>query len=495
MDMPQAAKRQVLLISYDAINDRMAGPAIRYFHLARVLASYVDLVLASPRSQSLIQPNIRTGQSRWDSSAFQIVHYNHRQWSTLQPFVETADVIILPPDAAHDFPQLAERDSAFVIDGYDPLVTEWLAMNEVDLKETWQKRMEILESGYRLGDFFICASERQRDRWLGLLEANGRVNPWTYDGDPSLRHLVDVVPYGLSTDEPHHTEAVVKGVWPGIGIDDPVILWGGGLWSWLDPITAVRAMQRIWSQRQDVRLIFPGTRHPNPMLAGIPTHYPQALALAKELNLLDRAIFFGEWVAYEQWHNVLLESDIALNLHNESVETRFSFRSRILEYFWARLPVVTTRGDTLSQLISENQLGAVVDYGDIDGVAAAILGILNNPSPPSRQARFEQIRRQFQWEEVARPLIAFCRQPRRAADRCQKMPLGNASYLAREELLHKMENELTDAYRESARLEVEVSRLHTLLYAYERGRFMQFMHKMNTARRWLQTIWEKLRWA
>ena len=47
-------------------------------------------------------------------------------------------------------------------------------------------------------DFFLCASERQRDFWLGALHTAGRVNPRTYAADPTLRSLIDVVPFGLS---------------------------------------------------------------------------------------------------------------------------------------------------------------------------------------------------------------------------------------------------------------------------------------------------------
>ena len=51
------------------------------------------------------------------------------------------------------------------------------------------------------GDFFICASEAQRDFWIGTLHSRGRINPRTYADDPTLRRLIDVVPFGLP-DEP-----------------------------------------------------------------------------------------------------------------------------------------------------------------------------------------------------------------------------------------------------------------------------------------------------
>ena len=46
------------------------------------------------------------------------------------------------------------------------------------------------------GDAFVCASERQRDLWLGALLALGRIDPDAYAADPSLRSLIDVVPFG-----------------------------------------------------------------------------------------------------------------------------------------------------------------------------------------------------------------------------------------------------------------------------------------------------------
>ena len=59
-----------------------------------------------------------------------------------------------------------------------------------------------LNGQIRRGDFFLCASDKQRDLWLGNLAAMGRVNPRVYDEDPSLRSLIDVVPFGIATEDP-----------------------------------------------------------------------------------------------------------------------------------------------------------------------------------------------------------------------------------------------------------------------------------------------------
>ena len=93
------------------------------------------------------------------------------------------------------------------------------------------------------GDAFVCASEKQRDFWLGALRARGRLDRALYERDPSLRTLIDVVPFGIDPEPPEPGPAI-RGVVPGIGADDRILLWPGGIWNWFDPLTVIRAVAR-----------------------------------------------------------------------------------------------------------------------------------------------------------------------------------------------------------------------------------------------------------
>ena len=127
----------------------------------------------------------------------------------------------------------------------------WPGTRERPLEErldSHRQRLRILEMQCAAGDFFICASERQRMLWLGWLEAAGRVNPLTYDADPTLRALIDTVPTGVPAEPPQQTRPLVRGVVPGIGQDDPLLVWGGGVWNWLDPLTLIEAVERLVRQ-------------------------------------------------------------------------------------------------------------------------------------------------------------------------------------------------------------------------------------------------------
>ena len=65
-----------------------------------------------------------------------------------------------------------------------------------------EQSIELTNQLAKIGDFFICGSERQKDFWMGVLTANGRVNPLNYLDDPSLRNLIDVVGIGYPDRDP-----------------------------------------------------------------------------------------------------------------------------------------------------------------------------------------------------------------------------------------------------------------------------------------------------
>ena len=169
------------------------------------------------------------------------------------------------------------------------------------------------------------------------------MNPVTYDADATLRSLIAVVPFGVPGQPPVKTRDAVRGVVPGIGPDDEVLLWGGGVYNWFDPLTLLRGRPASPAPPR-TRLFFLGLSHPQP---GVPEMRMavETRQLSDELGLTGTHVFFNEgWVAYDDRQNFLLEADIGVSTHLDHVETAFSFRTRILDYLWASLPVVATGG-------------------------------------------------------------------------------------------------------------------------------------------------------
>ncbi len=396
--------RRILIITHDIVEESMAGPAIRCWEFAHILSREAQVTLATPHPTSL------------SPETFELVQYDTAQ---LQALASDSDVIILSTYTLWRFPFLRTLGIPLVVDLYDPFLLETLPLlaSKPDA-ERIRRHADILDALTDLliwGDFFLCASERQRDYWLGWLNALDRINPLIYDDDPTLRRLVDVVAFGLPDEPPRHTLPVLKGVHPGIAETDRVILWAGGIYDWFDPLTLIRAMKHVSAQRDDVKLFFLGIRHPNPEV-GAHEMVDRAVALSQELGLYETSVFFNDWTPYEERQNYLLEADVGVSLHFAHVETHFSFRTRLLDHIWASLPTIVTRGDVLSNLVEEYHLGWVVDYESVDSVAAAILESIQTVRGEF-EARFAAVAPQLGWGAVMQPLLAFCRDPRPAPDR------------------------------------------------------------------------------
>lgn len=452
----------VLIVSHDVVDKRMAGPGIRYWEMARALGKQFTVTLVSP-------------ESSLSGEGFSAQVYHKDDWRSISPAVSAADVLMLSGDMLVEFPQLAECGKPLIIEATYPYTFEGLQLHSTLPLETqmprFEGRVKTARRAALAGDFFFCANQRQRAYWLGVLDAVGRINPHTYAADKSLVQLIDIVPFGLPTRRPQHTAPAIKGVMPGIQSTDRVILWGGGLWEWLDALNLVRAVARLAEQRPDVRLVFPATRHPNPDVPEMPMR-KRTQELSDRLGLTGKVVFFGDWVPYDVWPNYLLEADIGASLHFDTLETHFAFRTRMLDYIWAGLPMVVTGGDSTSELVTHYGLGEVVPPDDDEAVAAAIGRLLDIPDlREAYQKQFARARPSFTWERACEPIGRFCEQPRFAADREAGMKMLR-------------EDEPADRITE---LEAEVERLRILVAAYEQGRFMRFMAWLGAVQRRVQT--------
>ncbi len=244
------------------------------------------------------------------------------------------------------------------------------------------------------------------------------MNPTTYEGDPDLRGLIDVVPFGMPADPPMHERDVLKGVLPGIGREDKVLIWSGGVYNWFDPETLIRAVARLATMRPEVRLFFQGTKHPHP---GVPEMEVVARSreLAADLGVLDTKVFFNDsWVDYADRQNFLLEADAGVSTHFEHVETTFSFRTRVLDYLWGGLPMVLTDGDFFAELAQREGLGIVVSAGDVDGLTEALEKVLFDEAfRAEAKASIARVREHYVWDRVLEPLVRFVDDPHAARDR------------------------------------------------------------------------------
>jgi GT2 family glycosyltransferase/glycosyltransferase involved in cell wall biosynthesis len=401
------ARRRILVITADAVSERMAGPAIRAWNMAEVLSGEHDVRLISLNQHCSPPPaefDVRQGTPRSIGSE-----------------LDWAQLVVLQGHVLEQIPSLKTSNHIVIVDIYDPMHLEQLEQGR-DLRDGQRALVvdavtSVLSAQLRRGDFFLCASERQRHFWLGHLAAIGRLSPTVYDADPTTRSLLAVAPFGLSGKPPQRTGPGLRDAL-GFGSREKVVLWAGGVYSWFDPLTLLHAVHVLRAEHDDLRLVFLGMRHPNPDvpemgMAG------QTRRLAQTLGLTGEHVFFNEtWVPYADRQNWLLDADAGVTTHFEHVETTFAFRTRVLDYLWAGLPIVTTDGDAFAELVAAEELGIVVPAEDRAALAAALQRVLYDDAfAAGCRDRIAAVAQRFTWEAVLAPLTGFCRHPRPAADR------------------------------------------------------------------------------
>jgi glycosyltransferase involved in cell wall biosynthesis len=399
---------RIVVVSGDPVGPTMAGPAIRALELARVLGGAGhDARLAAPTGSDLVVSPVP--MSTWSDR------------DDLARAVHDADVVVVFAPVLADHMWLAELCIPLVVDAYDPGLLETLEARRGDplnAQRDWvADASRHLLAPLAVADVVLVASDRQRHLVLGLLAASGRLGPRIVAEDPTLEGLVRIVPFGVSEAPLPEGPSPLRGPEGPFGADAFVALWGGGLYPWLDPVALVEAVAA--TSDRSVAAVFLAGPHPTPAVGEMPL-VEVARRRADELGLSgDRVVFVDRWVPYDRRGSWLVGADVGVSLHRRHVETELSFRTRMLDYLWAGLPIVCTGGDVLADLVAADDLGVVVEPGDVNGIAAA-LDRLAATDPSEREVRRRRAAAaadRLTWARTAEPLLEACSQPRLAADR------------------------------------------------------------------------------
>jgi glycosyltransferase involved in cell wall biosynthesis len=408
--MADSRGTRVLVASSDRVGERMAGPAIRAYEIATALARHHEVTLAGPPGSAPIGGEAfgLAAASPGSSDFLDLARANEILIAQFLPGSLLARLIGGDPR-----PRL-------VMDLYDPRPLEALERGFGLAADQRRLRLaaDAVESLAYLAaaDFVVCASERQRDLWVGAAMGAGLIEPAIYSEDPTCRSVVDVVPFGVPEDAPNTDGAVLKGVMPGVGDRDRVVVWGGGVWDWLDPITAVKAVEIAATRIERLKLFFMGTgRPPEGEASSFPTmhagseleRYVAEHGLEGELVVLNR-----DWIPYRDRGAYLLEADLGVSTHVDHLEARYAFRTRVLDYLWAGLPVVATEGDVLADLIAAKGLGRTAPPGVPEALAEGIVALLADDGEYRATAgRVAAMAPSLRWSRAVEPLLAFCERP------------------------------------------------------------------------------------
>jgi glycosyltransferase involved in cell wall biosynthesis len=389
-----AKKEKIVLLANDKVGKSMAGPGIRYWELAKNLAAHYEVVLASAHPSDL------------DAKDFAVIQLEKGAEDRV---FGGAKSVVLQYVNLHVLRWQQKYGFELIVDAYDPVVFEtWemvrgKAQAEVDAVVSHSEAVMNLSLG--CADKLICASEKQLDLWYGQLAGLKKLSTDTYFADTTMRSVLDVVAFGMDSKPPKKTGQGLREKF-GLDKDDFVLLWGGGIWDWFDPLSLIRAVAKASRNNSKLKLVFMGVQHPGDAMSDEmnSSMLKQTIQLSEDLGLTDKHVFFNfGWVEYHERQNFLLESNVGVSTHFDHVETRFSFRTRMLDYLWTGLPIIATQGDSFADDIAQHGLGEVVGFEDVDGIVDAI-NKLSKANTRTIIANIEQYKRQYYWSEQAKQL-------------------------------------------------------------------------------------------
>lgn len=389
----------LLIVSNQTIKSKMAGPAIRYFNIYEHFRKIYGCKLLSPNYDGY-----KNDTNIEKLNVFKFIKN-----------LKKSDIVISQPSRFKYLLLSRLFNKKIVIDLYDPMDIENLEMYKND--NSLKVKMKLMYTHLRLkfslliGDYFLCANETQRDYWIGYLSALRRVNKLNYEKNDKLFNLIGYMPYGILDEVPKKDSKVLKGVIDGIKDDDIVLIWAGGIWNWFDTENLIKAIDMIYKENKKVKLVF----------LGIPQNYSedekyrkvkQTIDFSNKLNLTNKAIFFNmEWVDYDKRHNYLLESDIGISTHFDHMETRYSFRTRILDYLWASLPFISSDNDYFAEFNKINKLGCVAECSNHLDIYNCINKLLDDDFRNSCKENIKKSRKKFLWENCFKDLEEYCHNP------------------------------------------------------------------------------------
>ena len=183
---------------------------------------------------------------RATSTGFKLECY--RSKSELKRLLADYDLLVCEAIPFELLQTIASSRIRVVLDAYAPsfeLLERFPGLSPRLMELMYRRIIVWLKTVIWAVDLVISPNEKEADFLLGVMHAMGKLDARLHAADPTIRSLVRVVPFGMRNEVPQHRRRVLKGVLPGIGNNDFVLLWNSGIYGWLDATTLVRAMRIV----------------------------------------------------------------------------------------------------------------------------------------------------------------------------------------------------------------------------------------------------------
>lgn len=291
-------------------------------------------------------------------------------------------------------------DTQLILDAYVPIYIEVSARDSNNIEQEYAGYMREIQRYNKVlkrGDYFLCANETQKTFYIGVLSSLGVVNPRSY-----REHRILVAPFGIE-DQPQKPSRNPYAEL-GIKLDDFVVLWFGGLYPWFRVEEFLETMKSL-KKNQQIKFVIVGSKNPYNSAEDFVRQHNKAYRFCEHEGLLDSSVYFVDWVDYAERINWYKHADIVISLNQPGEENAFSWRTRVMDYIWGDMVIVSNGGDPLSEeLIGA---GAAFRLPDLSTAAieSAILQLYRKPKEiHTARKHVRDLKAKYYWSQVTSEL-------------------------------------------------------------------------------------------
>lgn len=296
-------------------------------------------------------------------------------------------------------------DQQLILDCYVPIYLEISARNSNDLigeYHAFNNEINRWSSVLRRGDVFLCANENQKKYYQGVLSALGRINPLTYADEQIL-----IVPYGIYAESPKVTQKPITEKLKATGAKGyKKILWFGAVYPWFDIRTLVEAIDDV-NKTVPTKLVIVGAKNPFNAHPDFIRRYDELIDFINSNEKYGQEIILQDWVEFGDRANWYLDSDLVILINKTGDENELAWRTRLVDYVWADLPIITNGGDPLSEMLFKANAALKLDDLSREGLTKTLLTALSSSQKLTEiKNNLSKVRPNLHWNQVCKPLLS-----------------------------------------------------------------------------------------
>lgn len=286
-----------------------------------------------------------------------------------------------------------------VLDCYVPIFIEISARDSQDKASELRGYLhEIKRFNHVLqrGDFFLCANEPQKHMYAGILGSLGVINPYSYRQNRLL-----MVPFGVENNV--SMEKLVSSNPYKSKKDDFVLLWFGGLYPWFNFKPLIKAIEKL-SDNPRFKFYLVGGKNPYNNHPDFVKQYNYVVEKFTSMGLIGKSVFIVDWIDFSDRGKWFKNADLVISINSPGEENIYSWRTRVIDFVWGELPMISNGGDPLSDELIASGAGLKVDLST-ETINETINNLINKPGLiKSMKSILVKIKTNYTWDRLTKEL-------------------------------------------------------------------------------------------